>query len=256
MLPKLTIARKCVSELCGTFAVTFFHAGIAASTANTAVMNSLPTQQTNITAVGLVSGLSLAGIVYAFGHISAHVNPAVSLAVTLRGDMYPLMLIPYFISQVAGAFLAAGILAAVFINDSAHGNLGANAPTGGFSVGTGFLMEFFGSAFLIFGILGTATRGKGFDGHSAIAAGFAVGAGIGFLAPYGGGSFNPARSLAPGMLATEPGVRGVTWVYVVSPLAAAVRCSRDGIPDAEEARGDCRRTRKRNQRPRETEQGG
>lgn len=58
--------------------------------------------------------------------------------------------------------------------------------------------------------------------HAAIAAGFALAAMIAMLAPFGGGSFNPARSLGPGMLASNPDIRGLTWIYVVSPLSAAV----------------------------------
>lgn len=58
--------------------------------------------------------------------------------------------------------------------------------------------------------------------HAAIAAGFTLAAMIAMLAPFGGGSLNPARSLGPGMLASNPDIRGVTWIYVVAPLSAAV----------------------------------
>jgi aquaporin Z len=131
-------------------------------------------------------------------------------------------LVAYVLSQVAGGFAAAGILDAVFINDNAHGNLGANHPTAGFTIQAAFWMEFIGSLFLQAAIVSTATRGKEIGSRAALAAGLTIGAMITYLVPYGGGSFNPARSLGPGMLASDPNVRAETWIYVVAPLVAAV----------------------------------
>lgn len=52
----------------------------------------------------LMIGLSLALIVYILSDISGgHVNPAVSLAFFLKGDMSPLKFIAYVIVQLLGA---------------------------------------------------------------------------------------------------------------------------------------------------------
>jgi len=215
-------ARRLASEFLGTLILTWSHAGVALSLANTAVeLEGRPDQHMNIAADAFASGLTLTGLIYALEHISgAHLNPGVSLAFVFHGDMNPKSLLPYITAQIAGGIAAAGILDAVFINDDFHGNLGANRPLGGFTVLSAFWMEFIGSIFLQLAILGTASR-KNMKEHSALAAGLTIGAMIAYLAPYGGGSMNPARSIGPGILASNPNVRGATWIYVASPFAAS-----------------------------------
>src|SRR5438552_18416431 len=56
----------------------------------------------------LAIGAVLMVMVYAGGHISgAHYNPAVTLAVLIRGKVQVEDVIPYIIAQIAGAALAA-----------------------------------------------------------------------------------------------------------------------------------------------------
>ena len=40
----------------------------------------------------------------------AHINPAVTLGVTLAGGLQPIMAIPYVLSQLMGAIIGAGIV--------------------------------------------------------------------------------------------------------------------------------------------------
>jgi len=223
-------SRCLMCEFLGTFILTWAHAGFALSLANTAVeLSTQPDSQMTIAADAFGSGLTLAGLIYGLGHISGgHFNPGISLAFLLRGEMNPFRFFPYVITQVAGGFFAAGILDAVFINDDAHGNLGANHPAGGFTVLSAFWMEFIGSIVFQIAVLGTSSRGKNFGSHAALAAGLTIGAQIAYLAPYGGGSMNPARSIGPGVLASNPDVRGSTWIYVASPLGAAL-CTGIGL---------------------------
>lgn len=50
-------------------------------------------------------------MVYMGGHISgAHYNPAVSIAMTIRGELARADLLPYVAAQVAGALAAAGVV--------------------------------------------------------------------------------------------------------------------------------------------------
>ncbi len=59
----------------------------------------------------LAIGSALMIMVYMGGHISGgHYNPAVSLAVLMRGKMDGKDFIPYVVAQVVGAFLAAGVV--------------------------------------------------------------------------------------------------------------------------------------------------
>src|SRR5678809_501964 len=56
----------------------------------------------------LAIGMTLIMLVYSSGHISgSHFNPAVSLAVYLRGKLNGGDLLPYMVSQFLGATLAA-----------------------------------------------------------------------------------------------------------------------------------------------------
>ena len=64
---------------------------------------------------GLGAALALMVMIYAGGHISgAHYNPAVSLAVWIRGKMSVGEMLGYWMSQLAGAILAALVVANVF----------------------------------------------------------------------------------------------------------------------------------------------
>jgi len=216
--------RRLVAELLGTFILTWAHAGLALSLANTAVtLESAPDSRMTIAADGFTSGLVLTGLIYGLGHVSgAHLNPSISFVFLLLGDMNPMSFFPYVAAQIAGGFWAAGILDAVFINDAAHGNLGANQPSGGFTVASAFWMEFIGSVLFQLAVVGTATRGKRMGSHAALAGGLTIGAAIAYMAPYGGGSFNPARSIGPGVLASDEDAHNSTWIYVASPMGAAL----------------------------------
>ena len=64
---------------------------------------------------GLGAALALMVMIYAGGHISgAHYNPAVSLAVWIRGKMSFGDMLGYWMSQLAGGILAAIVVANIF----------------------------------------------------------------------------------------------------------------------------------------------
>src|SRR5687767_3133549 len=59
----------------------------------------------------LAIGASLMVMVYMGGHVSGgHYNPAVSLAVLLRGKLQRRDVVPYMVMQVVGALAAAAIV--------------------------------------------------------------------------------------------------------------------------------------------------
>src|SRR5215217_4854459 len=63
----------------------------------------------------LAIGCALMVMIYAGGHISgAHYNPAVTLAVWLRGKCLTKDVVPYMVCQVTGAALAAAAVAFLF----------------------------------------------------------------------------------------------------------------------------------------------
>ena len=89
----------------------------------------------------LAIGASLMIMVYMGGHISgAHYNPAVTIAVFLRGAMDKKDVIPYWIAQLAGGF--AGAAVAGMIQGGAVGIApGANVGVGA-ALGTEVLYTF------------------------------------------------------------------------------------------------------------------
>jgi aquaporin NIP len=160
-------------------------------------------------------------MIYTVGDISgAHLNPAVSFGF-FAARRFPLRdLIPYVVSQCAGAFAASGILRLLFPNSV---TLGATLPTG--PAMQSFVLEVILTAILMFAILNVSTGAA----EKGITAGIAVGAVIGleamFAGPISGASMNPARSLAPAVVSQH---LCSLWIYLVAPptgaLLAVVGC--------------------------------
>lgn len=97
------------AEFIGTFALVFCVTGIGTVSAYAKSIRdtSQSTFEVDNVSVGLVHGLILCGLIYAFGGISgAHLNPGVSLALALSGSFHWLKLPLYWFAQFAGAFVA------------------------------------------------------------------------------------------------------------------------------------------------------
>jgi len=166
----------------------------------------------------LAIGCSLMIMVYMGGHISGgHYNPAVSLAVYLRGKLQARDLVAYWVSQFAGALLAAGVV---------YLTLGATfpaAPGAGVSFGTAVLIELIYTFALCIVVLHTATTADT-EGNSyyGLAIGFTIVVAAFAGGPISGGAFNPAVGLGPAIYAALLGVPGALshgWVYLIGPLA-------------------------------------
>ncbi len=199
--------RKYTAEAFGTFALVF--AGTGAIVINEASAGAI----THI-GIALTFGLIVLAMIYTVGDISgAHLNPAVSLGF-FAARRFPLReVVPYAVSQCAGAFAASGILRILFPQNVM---LGATVPAG--SVTQSFILELILSAVLMFVILGVSTGAA----EKGITAGIVVGAVIGleamFAGPICGASMNPARSLAPAVVS---GHVQHLWIYLVAPGVGA-----------------------------------
>ena len=162
-------------------------------------------------------GAILMVMIYAGGHVSgAHFNPAITLAVLIRGgdpkDRVPV--VPYWISQLAGA-----IVAAVLVNYLFGGRV-LNGPALHGSIPS-IIVEFLFTFALGWVILNTATH-KGLAGNSfyGIAIGMTVMAGAVTVGGISGGAFNPAVGLAVFTMGLESAKQ--LGIYVVSDFAGAV----------------------------------
>src|SRR5215213_3391873 len=166
----------------------------------------------------LAIGSSLMVMVYMGGHVSgAHYNPAVSLAVFLRGKMASTgELVGYWISQVLGAIAAGLVVYAI------TGKTFAPAPTA--SAAAALLVELLYTFALALVVLNSAasakTHGNSFYG---LAIGFTIVVAAFAGGPISGGAFNPAVGLGPTIVHATlgDGNWAALWLYLVGPLLGA-----------------------------------
>ena len=197
--------RRLFSELLGTFFLVLVAAG------GGMMGQAFPGTISRAAAV-VAPGLMVMAIILFMGKVSgAHLNPAVSIAFSLRGD-FPWRRVPgYIVVQLIGATLAALFLHAV-INVSA--SYGSNYPASGYSAFDAFLMEAVLTLGLVSVILGTASGAQNIGIFGAIG----VGAYIALAGLWGRASMNPAQ-FGPNLVAAD---FTSYWVYVAGPLVGAV----------------------------------
>jgi aquaporin NIP len=202
------LLRRAAAEGLGVFALVF--AGCGAIVTEAEHPGSL-----GVVGVALVFGLIVMAMVYATGHLSgAHLNPAVTVAFVLSRHFPRAEALAYLLAQLAGALLAAVLLAAIWPGDPAA--LGTTAPTIG--AGGALVYEAVLTAFLMFVIMAVATDTRAVGAGAAIAIGGTVGLDALFGGPITGASMNPARSLGPALVSGE---LGDLWIYLAGPILGA-----------------------------------
>lgn len=208
MTPRPDLLRRAAAEGIGVFALVFAGCGaIVAEAENPGTLGTV--------GIALVFGLIVMTMVYATGHLSgAHLNPAVTVAFTLTRHFPRAEALAYVACQIAGALLAAGLLAAIWPGQPAE--LGATLPSIG--VGGAFVYEVVLTAFLMFVIMAVATDTRAVGAAAAIAIGGTVGLDALVGGPVTGASMNPARSLGPALVAGE---LHDLWIYLTAPLLGA-----------------------------------
>lgn len=200
--------RKYVAELVGTFALVFCGTGAI-------VINQETNGSVSHLGIAITFGLIVMAMIYALGSISgAHLNPAVSIAFVIAGRFPLKELLPYIISQIAGALLASLMLKVLFPENEL---LGSTIPSA--TVWQSFVLELLLTFFLMLVIINVATGSK----EQGMFAGLAIGSTVlleaMFAGPICGASMNPARSLAPAVVS---GHIGHLWIYLVATTLGAV----------------------------------
>ena len=201
--------KRCIAEVLGTFCLVFSGTGAI-------VVNGVSGGAVTHVGVALTFGLVVMAMIYAIGDVSgAHLNPAVTLGFWLARRFPGRAVIPYAASQLLGAFLASGLMRAMFLS---HANLGTTEPAG--PALQSFVLETILTAMLMFVVLAVSSGSK----EKGLMAGIAVGGVIAvealFAGPICGASMNPARSLAPAVVS---GSLTHVWIYLVAPtLGAAI----------------------------------
>ena len=163
-------------------------------------------------------GSVLMAMIYMGGHVSgAHYNPAVTLAVWMRGLLPTGEIAPYMGAQVLGG--AVGAIAA----DTIVGDVLRVAPAAETGLAAFFLLELVFTFALALVILHVATN-PATEGNSyyGLAIGFTVLAGAFAAGPISGGAFNPAVALGAligDFLVGDGQTARHLWVYLVATFA-------------------------------------
>ena len=157
-------------------------------------------------------GATLMVMIYAGGHVSgAHYNPAVTLAVWLRGRCALADVVPYWIAQIVGAFAASQLV--LFLKGHP-----AVTPME-IKLVPAFIAELVGTFALAYVVLNVATA-KATAGNSfyGLAIGFTVVTMAFALGGISGGAFNPA--VAVGITQMHLVDTMHLWLYFAADLAA------------------------------------
>jgi aquaporin Z len=172
----------------------------------------------------LITGLLFAGTgslvaVSPLGRRSgAHLNPSVTLAFWRRGHMHPHDLVGYIGAQIAGAFAGTALVRWCWGAKARSVDLGVTQPGHGIgdaaAVGIEALMTFL----LVAGILVMVSSARSAR-WTPLMVWILVATLVWQGAPWTGTSLNPARSLAPALLAPHT---SSLWVYFVGPLTGSL----------------------------------
>ncbi len=169
-------------------------------------------------------GLVIVAMAYSIGNISGcHINPAVSLAMVIRGDLSVKDFIGYVISQCIGALAGAALLALIFKNAGRSvGGYGTNGLAGvDGSALAGLLVEIVLTYVFVTAILGVTSKKANHGSFAGLVIGLTLVLvhilGIGLT----GTSVNPARSFGPALVAAIDGNAAPLkdlWVFIVGPF--------------------------------------
>jgi aquaporin Z len=233
---------KQLAEFVGTFALVFFGCGAA-------VVGGMGTGPTAVNLLGIACafGFAIVAMAYGIGPISGcHVNPAVSFGVFAAGRMSATEMVSYWVAQILGAIVAAGVLYLILSGKSAGwtGGLGQNGWGAGYlgeyNVVSAFVFEVVGTFLFLVCILGVTHpfAPTGF-------AGLAIGLTLVVIHLVGinitGTSVNPARSIGPALIGigANPQYVAQLWLFIVAPLigagAAGFLFQKDGLLDVKKA---------------------
>ena len=202
------LARKLAAEFFGTFCLVLVGTGAI-------VVNDVSGGSVTPVGIALCFGFVVMAMILALGDVSgSHINPAVTCGLCAAGRFPAGQVMPYVVSQCAGAIAASSVLRLFF---QQHATLGGTLPAG--SDMQAFCFELLLTAILMFTILNVSGRPQVDVPTVAIAAGAVITLSALWAGPVCGASLNPARSLAPALLT---GTYTSLWLYLVAPVCGAL----------------------------------
>lgn len=214
--------RKYAAEAIGTFWLTFGGCGSAVIAAG------FPQVGIGLLGVSLAFGLTVLTMAYAIGHISGcHLNPAVTVGLAAGGRFPTKEILPYVVSQVVGAIVAAAVLyliASGTADFSLAKGFAANGydehSPGKYSLVACLIAEVVLTMMFLFIIMGS-THGKAPAGFAPVAIGLALTLIHLISIPVTNTSVNPARSTGPALFVGDWALAQL-WLFWVAPLIGGV----------------------------------
>ncbi|PXW22404.1 aquaporin Z [Paraburkholderia caballeronis] len=223
----MRLSQRLIAELFGTFWLVLGGCGSAVLAASFAG----PVHGLGIGFVGVAFafGLTVLTMAFAIGHISGcHLNPAVSVGLTVAGRFPVRDLVPYIVAQVIGAALGAFVLSLIatgkpgfdlVASGFATNGYGDHSP-GHYSMAAAFICETVLTGFFVFVILG-ATDERAPAGFAPIAIGLCLTLIHLISIPVTNTSVNPARSTGPALFVGGEAISQL-WLFWLAPMIGAV----------------------------------
>ena len=217
----MSIGRRVLAEVFGTFWLVFGGCGSAVLAAG------FPKVGIGLLGVSLAFGLTVLTMAYAIGHVSGcHLNPAVSVGLSI-GRRFPARELPAYIGgQLLGGALAAAVLYVIASGASgfsttdgfAANGFGEHSP-GGYSLVAALVAEVVLTFFFLMIILG-ATDSRAPAGFAPIPIGLALTLIHLIGIPVTNLSVNPARSTGPALFVGGWALEQL-WLFWLAPLLGA-----------------------------------
>lgn len=222
----MQLSKRLGAEMFGTFWLVLGGCGSAVLAA------AFPHVGIGLAGVSLAFGLTVLTMAYAIGHISGcHLNPAVSIGLTVAGRFPARDLMPYIVAQVIGATLGAYTLSVIatgapgfdlVASGFATNGFGEHSP-GQYTMVAALVCEVVMTFFFLFVILG-ATDHRAPSGFAPIAIGLCLTLIHLISIPVTNTSVNPARSTGPALFVGGAAI-GQLWLFWVAPIIGAVMAS-------------------------------
>jgi aquaporin Z len=217
----MPLMKRTVAEAIGTFWLVFGGCGSAVLAA------AFPNVGIGLLGVSLAFGLTVMTMAFAIAHISGcHLNPAVTAGLCAARRFPASEVLPYWIAQVIGGIVGAGVLYAIasgkpgfdLSGGFASNGYGTHSP-GGYSLMACLIAEVVLTFMFLFIILG-ATDSRAHPEFCPIA----IGLGLTLIhligIPVTNLSVNPARSTGPALFVGGWAISQL-WLFWVAPLVGA-----------------------------------
>jgi glycerol uptake facilitator protein len=210
-----------IAEIFGTWALTLFGPASVIT-----LISILGGGSAALFGIGATFGFIVMIMIYVLGHISGtHINPSVTIALSVIGRVPARLVGPYIIAQIIGSIIAGLCLYGFYPVTGKAVHFGSTLPGAGVGDGAAVVIELLLTMWLLFVIMGVAVDKRAPPGWAGFTIGMIVAADIWIGGPLTGASMNFARSLGPAIAAAMAGdllPLSKVWIYLVGPIIGGI----------------------------------